>query len=81
MTDEVAEVDAGHKRIAISAGKRSRAMLAKIGLQPFKDFLLRFHRFLAFALSTDCQPAMGLGDGCEYEGRLHNEVGSNQLSP
>ena len=43
MTDEVAEVDAGYKRIAISAGKRGSATPAKIGLQPFENFLLRFH--------------------------------------
>jgi len=43
VTDEVAEVDAGYKRMAISAGKRGSATSAKIGLQPFENFFLRFH--------------------------------------
>ena len=44
MADEVAEVDAGDERIAIGAGKRGCATPSEVGLQPFENFLLRFHR-------------------------------------
>ena len=44
MTDEVAEIDAGYERIAISTGKRGRAATAKVRLQPSENFFLCFHK-------------------------------------
>ena len=43
VTDEVAEVDTGYKRVTISAGEWCRAAFSKVGLQPFENFPLSFH--------------------------------------
>jgi len=44
MTDEIAEVNAGYERIAISAGQRGRAADSQVRLQPSEYFFLCFHK-------------------------------------